>query len=113
MGKPSVSEAVAFLTQRGIRADRGYPNGLIPRAIGLCYAVVVHKVEPTAVTYKTIVCAPKKLGLSNCENGASIVATVWSEHGAVCSWGNGSYDENMGMFTVCVYGRWEDPPAEE
>ena len=85
----------------------------MPQIIGLAIAVVAHKIEPHADTYKAIVCAPQRLGLENCENGASMVTSVWSRNGGVCTWGEGKYDETMDMYTVEVLGRWEDPVVRE
>jgi hypothetical protein len=29
------------------------------------------------------------------------------------SWGECKFDDILNVFTVAVYGRWEDPPPEE
>lgn len=113
MGKANISQAVTFLTDKGIRAARGYPSTLMPQIIGLAVAVVVHKMELTRVTHKAIVCVPRKLGLSACENGAELVAGIWRENGAECTWGEAAYSEVMGAYTIDVYGQWEHPSAEE
>lgn len=113
MGKASITEAVAFLADKGLRAARGYPSTLMPQIRGLAIAVVAHKVELLQVTYKAIVCVPRSLGMSACENGAELVSSVWRENGATCTWGNAAYSDVMGAYTIDVYGRWDHPSMED
>ena len=113
MGYPSVTQAVGFLTAKELRAARGYPNAPMPHIIGLAVAVVVHKSEPDAVTHKAIVCVPKRLGMEASENGASLVSSIWSQHGGACTWGEGKFDQDMDAYIMEVYGRWEYPVVGE
>ena len=113
MGKPSVTEAVGFLTAKSLRAARGYPGASAPRVTAPVVAVNVHKAENTAATYCALVCAPQSMGAKGAEETAATVASVWMEQEAECSWGEGKFDDILNVFTVAVYGRWEDPPAEE
>ena len=113
MGKPIVTEAVGFLTAKGLRAARGYPGAPAPRITAPVVAVNVHKAENTAATYCALVCAPQSMGAKGAEETAATVASVWMEQEAECSWGECKFDDTLNVFTVAVYGRWEDPPAEE
>lgn len=113
MGKPSVTEAVGYLTAKGFRAARGYPNAPAPRITAPAVAVNVHKAENTAATYCALVCVPQKMGAKGCEETADAVAAAWIEQGAECSWGECRSDDTLDVFAIAVYGRWEDPPEEE
>ena len=113
MGKPSVNQAVGYLTAKGIRAARGYPATPAPQITAPAVAVNVHKAENTAVSYGAWVCVPADLGAQGCEEVASTVATAWIGKGASCVWGECAFDEALGVYAVTVYGRWEDPPVEE
>lgn len=108
-----MDQVVAWLTDKGYRAYRGYPSATMPQIIGVHVAVVVHKAEPTATTYKAIVCAPKRSGLTASENVAESLALDWSAKGGKCTWGGGEYNETMGAYTVEVLGCWEYPVVEE
>lgn len=109
MGKTHIAQVLQYLTDEDIRAARGYPSTPMPQIIGLAVAVVAHKIEPNADTYKAIVCVPRRLGLEGCENGAGLITNVWSRHGGACTWGEGRYDDTMSVYTMEVFGRWEDP----
>ena len=113
MGKPSVKQAVGYLTAKGLRASRGYPDTPAPRITAPAVAVNVHKAENTAVNYCALVCVPQRMGAKGCEESAAAVADVWIEQGAACSWGECEFDDILNVFTVAVYGRWEDPPPVE
>ena len=113
MGKASITQAVAFLADKGVRAARGYPSTLMPQIKGLAVAVVVHKMELTRVAHKAIVCVPRSLGMSACENGAELVSSIWRENGALCSWGQAAYSEVMGAYTIDVYGQWDHPSVDD
>ena len=113
MGKPSVTDAVGFLTAKGVRAARGYPGAPAPRITAPVVAVNVHKLENTTATYCALVCVPQSVGAKGAEETAATVASVWMEQEAECSWGECKFDDILNVFTVAVYGRWEDPPPEE
>lgn len=111
MGKPSVSQAIGYLTAAGLRADRGYPCAPMPHITAAAVAVNVSKAENTAVTYSAVVCVPRTQGAAVCEDKAAKVAAAWSAKGAACTWGACGFDEAMGVYAMTVCGRWEDPPV--
>ena len=113
MGKTDITQVIQYLTDEEIRAARGYPSSPMPRIVGLAIAVVAHRIEPNADTYKAIVCAPRRLGMEGCENGASLITNVWSRNGGACTWGEGKFDQTMDAYTMEVFGRWEDPAVGE
>lgn len=107
MGKPDITEAVAFLTEGNVRAARGYPDAPVPQLKAVAVAVNVHKEEPEAVTYAAVIYSLRSIGGAGCETAARWVASLWSAKGAACSWGGCQYDEIVDAYTVTVYGRWE------
>lgn len=108
MGKPDITTVIGYLTEKQIRADRGYPSTPMPQIRALAVAVNMYRMEPDSVTYKATICVPKRLGLAACENGAALVGSVWTKKGAICTWGSGSFSERMGFYMLELHGRWEE-----
>ena len=110
----SVSNAVTLLTDAGIRARRGYPNGLMPQITGAVAAVNVKSVEEKSVTLTATVCGPMSKGAKTCESMAQKVAMAWQAGGASCSYGECKFDSQLALFILKVPGTWtETEPTTE
>ena len=81
MGRPTIDQAIGFLTERSIRAAKGYPDAPIPQLRGQAVAVNVHKAEPNSVNYSAVVCVPPEAGMAGCEVIAGWVDNAWSVNG--------------------------------
>lgn len=111
MGLLTVSQAVKVLREAGLRADRGYPGGMMPQIGSLAVAVNVEKADDAGVTLAATVCCPASLGSAACEDGAEQTAAAWTAAGASCSQGSCDYDGNSDLFSVQVLGYWTAVPV--
>lgn len=107
MGSYTVGQAIFKLLAAGIRVQRGYPGTLMPYLTGAVAAVNVHKEEPLKTTLVAEICAPMTMGVYACEDLAEKVAEVWTEAGAVCSYGDNRFDGKSGLYHLSVFGAWE------
>ena len=48
MGKPDITTVIGYLTEKQIRADRGYPSTPMPQIRALAVAVNMYRMEPDA-----------------------------------------------------------------
>lgn len=106
MGCYTVGQAIVNLHLAGIRAQRGYPGSMMPHLTGAVAAVNIHRDEPDKTTLVAEVCAPMHMGVFACEDLASKIASVWSEAGAVCSYGDNKFDGKSGLYSLSLYGTW-------
>lgn len=113
MGQPSVTQAVGYLTAAGIRADRGYPGKRMPHLTGPVAAVNIRQATDGKLTLTAAVCGPMTQGGAVCEDTAAKVAAAWTAAGALCSYGDCSFDGRSGLFTVTVQAVWEEPEETE
>ena len=113
MGKPSLTEVVAYLTEAGLRADRGYPGGVMPHLTGVVAAVNLRQVTNTSVTYVAAVCCPQRLGAAACEDAAAKAVMAWAGAGAEYRYGSYDFDGHSGLHILEVLGTWSDPPPVE
>lgn len=113
MGKPSLTEAVGYLTEAGLRTDRGYPGGVMPHLTGVVAAVNLRNATNTAVTYVAAICSPQRLGAAACEDAAEKAAMAWAGAGAEYRYGSYDFDGQSAMHILEVLGTWEDPVATE
>jgi hypothetical protein len=84
----------------------------MPHLSGSVAAVNVHKEEPGKTTLVAEVCAPMSMGVYACEDLAEKVAQVWTEAGAVCSYGDHRFDGQSGIYHMSVFGTWVDAMEE-
>lgn len=111
MGLPNVADAVKYLTEAGIRTDRGYPGTRMPHLTGTVAAVNVEKLEDGKRTLVAYICGPLKDGAEACERTAYHTAAAWTEAGAKCSYGGCEFDGKSGMYILAVHGVWEEIDA--
>lgn len=112
MELPGITQAVGYLRQAGLRADRGYPGTGMPHLEGAAVAVNVERAEPLKLTLAATVCVPMELGAAACEDMAAQVAAAWTAEGAVCSWGGCGFDERSGLYSLQVQGVWQETVEE-
>lgn len=113
MGKPSLTEAIGYLTAAGLRADRGYPGTVMPHLTGVAVAVNVGQAANTSVTYQAAVCCPQRLGAAACEDAAQKAVMAWEGAGAEYRYGSYDFDGHSGLHILKVLGTWSDPPPVE
>lgn len=112
MGKFTVGNAISALLGNGVRVQRGYPGDLMPQLTGAVAAVNMHKWEPMKNTILATICAPMTMGVYACEDLAERVVKLWGAEGGVCSYGDLGFDRKSGIYTLEVYGVWEDPEED-
>ena len=108
----SVAQAIIKLHGAGVPARRGYPGGLMPHITDTVAAVNLHKCTPEATTLVAQVCTPMAKGVYACEDTANIVAQVWTDAGAIVSYGGHSFDGKSGLYQMAVYGEWRNAVEE-
>lgn len=106
MGFDRITEAVDALNAAGLRAQRGYPAGVMPCLTGPVAAVNVKTVSPEetklAVQVFSAVDGPA------CEDAARLASETLTGIGAICTAEGCRWDNRAGVFSCLVVALWRE-----
>lgn len=106
MGYERITQAVDALNGAGLRAQRGYPNGVMPNLTGPVAAVNVGMISAEQTKLLVQVYAAKD-GIT-CEDSAQIASEALADIGALCTVENCRWDSRAGVFFCPVTAIWQE-----
>ncbi len=103
-----VDNAVQALQGAGIRAHRGFPDGLAPALSGPVVAVTVEQSDQKQLVLAATVYGPGAQGGRVCEELAQQAAQVLRGARAACQVEGCRFDAESGLFSVKVTAKWRN-----
>lgn len=107
-----IDQTVAALRVGGIRAGRGFPQGMQAVLEEPVVAVSVDHTDRQETVLKVRICAAAALGGRACEDLAQTVARLLHSENAHCEVGSCRFDGETGLFGVEVLAVWQEFVAD-